>query len=343
VERIEVAPFDRAATAAVLRARLGGRLDTGSLGRLWSATQGNALLLRELVEHALDDGSLRYAQGVWSWSGLVGDPPRRLADVLLLWLRDLSAQEEELVGMLAVAEPLQDDAVARCGLAPAAEALSRRGVVRVERTGRRLRLRLALPLAGRSVLSRMSALTARRLRLQAAEAIQSGERPGPDEVLRTVTLRVAAGLVPERCLLLEAARTAVRRQDFARAERLCRLVLDEERAEGEDREGDGGAAGEVTLLLGRVLAGQGRHEEAEEVFASVRCRPDGAGEHAVAVGARVANIAFGLGRVEAATAMLEREQGWLGGADAELLQPTRAVLAVLADRLPGWCRPGTRC
>ncbi|MGW4146420.1 hypothetical protein ACWEFQ_07735, partial [Streptomyces albogriseolus] len=337
VERVEVAPFDRTATAAVLRARLGGRLDAGSLERLWSATQGNALVLRELVEHALDVGSLRREREVWSWSGLAGDPPRRLADVLLLWLRDLSAREEELVGMLAVAEPLEADAVARRGLASAAEALSRRGVVRVEQTGRRVRLRLALPLAGRTVVSRMPALTARRLRLQAAEAIEDGERTGPDEVLRTVTLRVAAGLVPERRLLLEAARTAVRRQEFARAEQLCRLVTDEDREGGEER-GAGrtaaGGDGEVALLLGQVLAGQGRHEEAEEVFASVRGRPGGAAGRAEAVAARVANIAFGLGRVETAAAVLEEERDRLGAADTGSLVTARAVLAVLADRLP---------
>ncbi|MFK4023494.1 helix-turn-helix transcriptional regulator [Streptomyces albogriseolus] len=355
VERVEVAPFDRTATAAVLRARLGGRLDAGSLERLWSATQGNALVLRELVEHALDVGSLRREREVWSWSGLAGDPPRRLADVLLLWLRDLSAREEELVGMLAVAEPLEADAVARRGLASAAEALSRRGVVRVEQTGRRVRLRLALPLAGRTVVSRMPALTARRLRLQAAEAIEDGERTGPDEVLRTVTLRVAAGLVPERRLLLEAARTAVRRQEFARAEQLCRLVTDEDRGGGEERGGGehreggedrgggeergagrtaAGGDGEVALLLGQVLAGQGRHEEAEEVFASVRGRPGGADGRAEAVAARVANIAFGLGRVETAAAVLEEERDRLGAAGAGSLLTARAVLAVLADRLP---------
>ncbi|MEV3958908.1 helix-turn-helix transcriptional regulator [Streptomyces albogriseolus] len=355
VERVEVAPFDRTATAAVLRARLGGRLDAGSLERLWSATQGNALVLRELVEHALDVGSLRREREVWSWSGLAGDPPRRLADVLLLWLRDLSAREEELVGMLAVAEPLEADAVARRGLASAAEALSRRGVVRVEQTGRRVRLRLALPLAGRTVVSRMPALTARRLRLQAAEAIEDGERAGPDEVLRTVTLRVAAGLVPERRLLMEAARTAVRRQEFARAEQLCRLVTDEDRGGGEERGGGehreggedrgggeergagrtaAGGDGEVALLLGQVLAGQGRHEEAEEVFASVRGRPGGADGRAEAVAARVANIAFGLGRVETAAAVLEEERDRLGAAGAGSLLTARAVLAVLADRLP---------
>ncbi|MEU5461827.1 LuxR C-terminal-related transcriptional regulator [Streptomyces althioticus] len=333
VERVEVAPFDRTATAAMLRARLGGRLDAGSLERLWSATQGNALVLRELVEHALDEGSLRREREVWSWSGLAGGPPRRLADVLLLWLRDLSAQEEELVGMLAVAEPLEADAVARRGLASAAEALSRRGVVRVEQTGRRVRLRLALPLAGRTVVSRMPALTARRLRLQAAEAIEDGERTGPDEVLRTVTLRVAAGLVPERRLLLEAARTAVRRQEFARAEQLCRLVTDEDSGERGAGRAEGGS-GEVALLLGRVLAGQGRHEEAEEVFASVRGCPGGAAGRAEAVAARVANIAFGLGRVETAAAVLEEEQRRLGGAGAGSLLTARAVLAVLADRLP---------
>ncbi|MCP9994318.1 hypothetical protein LUX09_33820 [Streptomyces albogriseolus] len=196
----------------------------------------------------------------------------------------------------------------------------------------------------------MPALTARRLRLQAAEAIEDGERTGPDEVLRTVTLRVAAGLVPERRLLLAAARTAVRRQEFARAEQLCLLVTDEDREGGEERGGgedrgggeERGAAGrtaaggdgEVALLLGQVLAGQGRHEEAEEVFASVRGRPGGADGRAEAVAARVANIAFGLGRVETAAAVLEEERDRLGAAGAGSLLTARAVLAVLADRLP---------
>ena len=203
-ERIEVAPFDRAATAAVLRERLGGRRDTGSLERLWSATRGNALVLRELVEHALDDGSLRRGREVWSWSGLAGDPPRRLADVLLLWLRDLSAQEEELVGMLAVAEPLEADAVARRGLASAAEALSRRGVVRVEQTGRRVRLRLALPLAGRTVVSRMPALTARRHGQSSwssgfRSSIQVCRSRTRSRPARTATVTVAGSSATVRC------------------------------------------------------------------------------------------------------------------------------------------------
>lgn len=341
VERIEVAPFGRPEAAAVLRARLGGRVDAGSLERLWTATQGNALLLRELVEHALEDGSLRRVREVWTWPGLTGDPPRHLADVLLLWLRGLSGDEEELVGMLAVAEPLEADVVARCGLAAAAESLSRRGVVRVEQVRRRVRLRLSLPLAGRAVVARMSALTARRLRLQAADAIRAtGARRG-DDALRIVTLQVDAGAVPARGRLLEAARAAVRRQDFERAERLCRLVPDGEEPAGQaagtgleagrDGSGDGGAA----LLLGRVLAGQGRHEEAEEVFAAALegdgWLPDG--ERVAAVRARAANTAFGLGRVERASAVLEEAVERLGPGPGDALHGSRAVVAVLADRL----------
>ncbi|MFG2846476.1 LuxR C-terminal-related transcriptional regulator [Kitasatospora sp. NPDC048296] len=226
VERIELGPFDRTAVAGALHGRLGGHVDTATLERLRAATGGNPLILGELVEGALADGSLRQVNGIWRWRGLAERPTERLAAVVHLGLRGLAPDEQELVNMLAVAQPLEAEITDHCGLTQAAESLNLRGVVAVEYGGHRVRLRLALPLSGFVVAARMSDLTARRLRRQVADWIEGTGARRADDELRVITLRLDAGLVPGRRQLLRLTRTAFRRQDLALAERLCRLALD---------------------------------------------------------------------------------------------------------------------
>ncbi|WP_435133930.1 LuxR C-terminal-related transcriptional regulator [Actinacidiphila sp. bgisy144] len=429
VERIELAPFDRRAVARALHERLAGHLEAATLERLWADTGGNPLILRELVEHSLADGSLRQVDGMWRWRGLAEPPTRRLAAVVHLGLRDLAPDEQELVNMLALAEPLEADIAAHFDLSRAAESLNLRGVVAVERAGHRLRLRLALPLSRVVVAARMSDLTARRLRRQIAAWIESTGARRADDQLRLITLRLDAGLVPEPQQLLGSAHTAFRQQDFALAERLCRLALDSaggrtpyepapyepapygpagregpgyetgggggafEGRDGDDgfdgpgaaargggpdrtgREADGQERGEpewdgraarasavlpafarrvstrvaptgtcppdapadvpATLLLGRIMAGQGRHAEAERVFAAALdgdCpAPDC--DFLAAVRARAANLAEGLRRLADAADVLDRTTAAVGAERALPLQGYRAVIAILAGRL----------
>ncbi|MEU1042909.1 LuxR C-terminal-related transcriptional regulator [Streptomyces sp. NPDC005551] len=348
-ERIEVQPFAGDAIAAIVRRRVGGPVDSGTPERLWDATGGNALLLHELVEHSLAEGSLRRVGDHWRWDGLMAPPPRRLADIVCLGLRDLTPQEQELVNTLAVVGHLEYRLAERLGLARAAEVLDERGVVQIEGAGRRLGIRLALSLTGSVVAGRMSGLTAQRLRLQVAAAIEETGARQEEDVLRIVELRVAAGTVPEPGPLLAGARTAVRRQDCVLAERLCRLALGDPQGDGPAAPGGVAvphgrmsAAGarlscdelRATLLLGRALSGQGRHEEAEEVFAGAFA--GGAAWHAegvprdevvAAVRDRAGNAAWGLGRIAEATAVMD-------GVPEEIdaLHGFSAVLALLADR-----------
>ncbi|BBB00130.1 putative transcriptional regulator [Actinacidiphila reveromycinica] len=400
VERIELGPFDRAEVARALHGRLEGHIDAATLERLWTNTGGSPLILRELVEHSLADESLRQVDGMWRWQGLAEPPTRRLAAVVHLGLRDLDPDEQELVNMLALAEPLEADIAAHFDLSQAAESLNLRGVVAVERTGHRLRLRLALPLSRVVVAARMSDLTARRLRRQIAEWIESTGARRADDQLRLITLRLDAGLVPGPEQLLGFAHTAFQRQDFALAERLCRLALDGARGRapyertgcdaagfdgggfdgGFEAPGAGAAVGEhgeagrdwdalpplgpptlrpfsrrvstrvapggqgadgspddvaAALLLGRIMAGQGRHTEAERVFASVMdgdCHAP-AEDLLAAVRARAANLAEGLRRLEDAADVLDKAIAAVGSERALPLQGYRAVIAILAGRL----------
>ncbi|MET4662982.1 DNA-binding NarL/FixJ family response regulator [Streptomyces sp. PvP037] len=385
VERLEVRPFARDVVSSILHGRVGGPVDSATLERLWATTRGNALILHELVEYALTDGSLRRVDGRWHWDGLPARPPERLADIVLLRLRDLAPEEQELVNVLAVAGPVEYGLAERLGLARAAETLDGRDLVQIEYSGRRVGIRLTEPLTGAVVADRMSGLTAQRLRLQLADAIEATGARREDDVVRMATLRMAAGRVPEPAVLLAAARTAAHRRDFALTERLCRSVLGNPRPPRDARrtpsagpagdgapvsdpargvagadnvsvagEGDGAGGGVVTadearaaLLLGRALAGQGRHEEAEAVFAGALAERPGAAPHGLprdeliaAVRDRADNAAWGLGRGADAAAVVDGLPAGLGAQGTGVRHGFHAVLALLADRPDDAARTG---
>ncbi|MGR8007776.1 LuxR C-terminal-related transcriptional regulator [Streptomyces hypolithicus] len=359
IDHVEVTPFDSAALGDVLRARLGGHTDASTLERLWAATHGNALMLRELIDHALDDESLHCVDGTWVWKGLTERPGRRLSEVIRLGLRDLSQGELELVNMLAVAEPLEIDIAAESGLARAAESLDLRGIVTVERSGTRVDLRLAVPLSRVVIASRMSDLTAHRLRRQVADAVERTGARRPEDILRIVSLRIEAGLVPEREQLLTAARTAIRRRNFPLAERLCLLALRDTPTEGSAPYGpvpDSAEYGAVlcrmvwyaaqrsdsptdcvraALLLGSVLIGKGHHHEAEAVLGTALdsgvAVPQA--EYISAVHTRVINLAWRLQRVHDAGAVLEGAITAVGPDHAGVLHGSRAVIAMMSNQL----------
>ncbi|MGW3589282.1 LuxR C-terminal-related transcriptional regulator [Streptomyces fungicidicus] len=385
VERLEVRPFARDVVSSILHGRVGGPVDSATLERLWATTRGNALILHELVEYALTDGSLRRVDGRWHWDGLPARPPERLADIVLLRLRDLAPEEQELVNVLAVAGPVEYGLAERLGLARAAETLDGRDLVQIEYSGRRVGIRLTEPLTGAVVADRMSGLTAQRLRLQLADAIEATGARREDDVVRMATLRMAAGRVPEPAVLLAAARTAAHRRDFALTERLCRSVLGNPRPPRDARrtpsagpagdgapvpgpargvagadnvsvagEGDGACGGVVTadearaaLLLGRALAGQGRHEEAEAVFAGALAERPGAAPYGLprdeliaAVHDRADNAAWGLGRGADAAAVVDGLPAGLGAQGTGVRHGFHAVLALLADRPDDAARTG---
>jgi predicted ATPase len=62
--RLELQPLSEDETAALVEARLGGPVDSAAARRLWSATRGNALYLRQLVDGELEAGRLRQVAGV---------------------------------------------------------------------------------------------------------------------------------------------------------------------------------------------------------------------------------------------------------------------------------------
>ncbi|MBT2507484.1 hypothetical protein J7I98_16650 [Streptomyces sp. ISL-98] len=332
VSDVDVTAFDRAGTARALRARLGSQVATDTTARCWDLTGGNALLLTELTEQLVADGTLRPTLGLWHWEGPAGRPGGRVAETARRMLGGLDPDEQELVAVLGLAGPVPDDLPLLAELAPAAERLNRRGIVVAERTGRRLRLRLGQPLCGHAVAAALPALTARRLRRQLADELEptgAAQLSGDTglDLLQSVSLRVDAGQHPPAGRLRAAASTALLRFEFASAERLARAALAADGTAADGHALDPAAA----LLLGRALAGQGRCNEAATALAAADGRSTAAdGRSAEGLAARIGNLAWGLGRVTEAATLADRAVQRAPQGPARGLQGT---VRLLQDRL----------
>jgi hypothetical protein len=96
VERIELGPLVVKETADLLHQVLGGPVDSASVDRLWQLSQGNALLLRELVIAAHASGEITEAYGMWRWTGRLELAPT-LTEVVDARIGKLTPQERAVL------------------------------------------------------------------------------------------------------------------------------------------------------------------------------------------------------------------------------------------------------
>lgn len=252
VERLDIAALSAETIHELLERVLGGQVDRGTAAHIAERTQGNALFLRELVLGALHDGTLTAQHGVWHVSGQ-STPSARLIDLVETRIGGITADERELMELLAFGAPLGSAQIARLRDPETVERLERAGLVTSRFVGRRLELWLAHPLYGDVVRARTPHLRARTITRTLAESVEEVGARRREDVLRIATWRLTAGGgYPE--LLLAAAVTARWRYDFRLAERLARAAL---------REGGGF---EAALLAANLDMLQGRSDEAERVL-----------------------------------------------------------------------------
>ena len=69
LERVELQALSERDVAELLDAVLGGLVDGATQHRLWQASRGNPLYLRELVTGGTETGTLSATHGVWRWHG----------------------------------------------------------------------------------------------------------------------------------------------------------------------------------------------------------------------------------------------------------------------------------
>jgi hypothetical protein len=313
-EQVDVKPFTRSAVCEVLSAKLGSYVHGETAKRLHAETAGNALLLRELADHAIAEGSLRQA-GVWRWSGRLAYVEGRIVNVVRFRLDDLSPDESELVHIVALAESIEADLPMVAKLAHAAESLNRRGILIGERCDTRLILKLTYPLYSHVVKATMPTLTAFRLRMQLVDALEHVDGDPFNNRRRADVLRFQTGqpLASER--LLAAARLAEQRLDFALAERLAQSVLAQRQSQVH--------AVESAILLAKALAEQWQCKDAEKILAAVSRTIESRAALAQVVQARALNLALGLRRADEAFTVIDDALKLLSEVEARPMHPCR--------------------
>lgn len=255
VERLELQPLSRAEVEQLIGAVLGGQADGLTLDRVWTATHGNSLLLRELVLGGIELGHLERRDRIWRWTGPLSVTPR-LADVIEDRLGRLTDTERAALELLAAGEPVGLSVLDQLTRPRAIDALERQSLVAVEQHGRRLEVRLVHPLYGEVLRRHTPALDARAVQRQLADALEAVGMRRRGDLLRVATWRLDSATSTRPGLLIAAARRAVT-VDEALAERLARAAV---------QAGGGFDAG---LALGQALYGQRRFLEAEGVLAGL--------------------------------------------------------------------------
>jgi DNA-binding NarL/FixJ family response regulator len=203
IPRVDLAPFDRAATQLFLERELGGAVAVTTAERMWQRTQGNALFLTEIVRHARRNGDIHDQGGVWVWTA-DEQVPARLVDLLEQRFDGLGPAGRDAVGALVLGEPLSLDVlVALASEDGIAEAESSDLIRATERDGI-VEYRFAHPLLAAVAGGRM---TPSRRRTLARQMI--GTRGLEADVVRRAAWHLDAGVEVDVDLLLDGARGAL--------------------------------------------------------------------------------------------------------------------------------------
>ncbi len=318
-ERRELAALSRNQTGELLAVVLGGPVDGATRHRLWEASGGNVLYLRELVLGATSAGALREEAGIWRLRGAAGMPPR-LVELIQRRLENLDPAARAALDVLAFAERMDLDQISRLADVAALERLEDEGLVEVAETSGEPLLVLTHPLYGEAVRATMPVLRRRRLCGAVADVIEAAGMTHPGDVVRVATWRLDARQPVDPELLTTASRRAHIANDYVLADRLATAA----RAAG--------AGVRAGLVLAESAMMTGRHEHAAELFAGLAAEALSDRERVKVAETRAIVLGLYLGREREALAVLDEVLAVVD--DPQLTDPLRASLAVVLSQAP---------
>ncbi|MFT3899047.1 MAG: LuxR C-terminal-related transcriptional regulator [Gordonia sp. (in: high G+C Gram-positive bacteria)] len=254
LRRIRLAPFSPEQSEELLVAALSGEVEPELAEQFHRFALGSPLVLTNLVRVAAADGTIEKRNGRWHLNGPLAIGAD-LAELFAQRLAGLTAQEREVLEMVALADRLDLDTIVAVGGIEAVAALEDRrllvvddGVARVEH-----------PLLAEVVRDRAGAANSRALRGRLAEHLgrrgPDGAWPDARTLVRAARLRKDSDLPVD----IEQACTAA-----SRATAMAALDVGEELARWAMANGGGLFA---ALVLGDALTWQGRGSEVEELIA----------------------------------------------------------------------------
>ncbi|MEU1729025.1 ATP-binding protein [Nonomuraea sp. NPDC005692] len=172
----------------------------------------------------------------------------RLTELVARRLGALADQERWALELLALAEPVSVGVVTRAVPEDLLTRLEARGLLWIQRDGRRSLLRLAHPLYGEALRDGCPELRTRRAKRVLAEAIAATGARRRSDALRIVRWSLDAGVQPPPGMLLTATRRAWTLLDLPLAEQLARAATESALRDGDVEQGVGAAQ-----VLWRVL------------------------------------------------------------------------------------------
>lgn len=279
--RIDVGDLNKTATREVLETSLAGPVGADAVLSFHEASDGNPLVLRELVHLALADGQLRPDTGTWRLVGALGHS-RRLHDLLGARLAALTDDARSILNQLALCAPLGIaeliDDVSRADVV----ALERAGLVRQVVDGLRHQLVLAHPLYGEVLRANMAATDRQAILLAVAESTASLGARRREDPRRVATWLLDGGGDPDPVFLRQAAHVARNANDFGGVARLAGSLRRQDPSVG------------AAVLLGEALYELGDFEEAEAVLAEPAANGTSSLHLAQRATTRAKNLQWGL-------------------------------------------------
>jgi DNA-binding NarL/FixJ family response regulator len=254
LQRVELQPFTKPQSIALVESVLGGTLEGLSADVMWESSCGNPLFLRHLVEGAVDAGTFTNVNGVWQLRGSAV-VPSGLAALLNDRLDNAGKDVVDALKLLALCEPLDIDALCELAGEDAVDAAEVRGLIRIVHDGPQVNVRFSHPLFGEVVRRRVGTASARKLRGRVVQVLRDRELNSAAARIRMAQLYVDSDQVVDIDLLIAAAKDAIFLSNLPLGERIARAAFER---------GGGLRAAE---LLSRALWWQGHPVQAEGILA----------------------------------------------------------------------------
>ena len=228
VDLVEVGPLDRAATADLTQALVGGPAAPELLDEVWELTEGNPLFVRELLLGARNQDRLAIDDdGLWSGTQHL-TTTNRLFGIVSNRLEGLAPPELDGMVIIACSEPIDLVALDDVLAAGVVETLEASGFVSIVGTAPgRIMARTAHPLMG-EVLREGSGVARTRTLLGrlAQRMLAKPAALDPDNRQRALRWALDAGIDFDHHLLLPAAERALFRFDNVTAAALAGPALE---------------------------------------------------------------------------------------------------------------------
>ena len=330
---LDVRPFTKQQTTALVESVLDGTLEELSADFIWEACEGNPLFLRHLVNGALEAGTLREVSGIWQLRGAT-EVSAGLAALLEVQLRDAGDSALSVLELLSLCEPLDLDDLVKLAGVDAVDAAEKQDLIRIIGDPARLKARIGHPLYGDVMRRRLGTASAREQRGRIADVLRNRDLDSPARRIQLAQLYVDSDRDADTVLLLTAAQDSLSTADLVLAERLVRKAVEQA---GRMPLAEGGTfLLTARLLLFRATMLQGRRAEARAIVDQMRPEdPDDEVQLVRGWGAPLMGITFfGIGDVAQAHQVLNMlRQRVTDPAMKSIVDAYAAAFAVQENRL----------